>query len=360
MQNIYEKINALNALEPQADGTLHYLGAPLGTGGGASSLNALNDTDVSAASDGQILKRISGIWSADDPPAPGATTLNELSDTSVASAAEGQILQKQGGIWQGTDMPSGGGASSLNELNDTDVSTASDGQILKRISGVWRADDPPAPGATALHELSDTDVSTVSDGQVLRRVGSLWKGAYMPVGASELQDLSDIDIVNAADGQILKRDNGLWKAQHPASHYAVCAQNQSSPQTFAANTPTVLANFDPARVHDPSNSFNPVVGTYTARVDMSVMIKVTFAMQDAALWGIHIALSCNGPTVDFHDFRHYAGQALMSSILKTASLAYANVKAGDTLQIKVIPYSQTVQSEANLLNHANYNLIAVI
>lgn len=161
--------------------------------------------DLGNASEGQVLKYVSGKWRPSTDLV--ATTLAGLSDVNTSGATSGSVLKYNGTSWViGSDNAGNNGATNLNELSDVDTTGALNGSILKYNGTAWvvGTDNTGNNGATNLNELSDVTLSSSSSNQVLSYNGSQW--------VNKTISLSDLSMPSAQEGQVLKYSNGSWIA----------------------------------------------------------------------------------------------------------------------------------------------------
>lgn len=161
--------------------------------------------DLGNASEGQVLKYVSGKWRPSTDLV--VTTLAGLSDVNTAGAANGSVLKYNGTTWiAGADNTGNSGATNLNELSDVNTTGATNGSILKYNGTTWVIgnDNTGNNGAANLNELSDVTLSSSSSNQVLSYNGSQW--------VNKTISLSDLSMPSAQEGQVLKYSNGSWIA----------------------------------------------------------------------------------------------------------------------------------------------------
>lgn len=111
-------------------------------GGGSATLDGLTDTDITGASDNDVLTYNSGTskWEAAVIPAVGGvTTLDGLTDTGITLATGGDalVLNSNTNLWEATKI-------TVDSLFDVTIAgTPNDGQVLtySTAQGAWIAED---------------------------------------------------------------------------------------------------------------------------------------------------------------------------------------------------------------------------
>lgn len=110
---------------------------------GASALDDLTDVTISSPSNGQIIKRVGGVWV--NAAESGATNLDGLSDVIISSPSTNQVLKYNGTNWaNGTDDSGGSGGTSgtwaptLTNVANT-ATLLAEGGIYTRIGNIVTA-----------------------------------------------------------------------------------------------------------------------------------------------------------------------------------------------------------------------------
>ena len=128
----------------------------IGTGGGASSLEDLTDTDITSPTNGQTLKynSTSGKW--ENASGGAVSDLDDLGDVDITTPSDGDLLTYDAQNDEWVNAPAS--VPDLGDLGDVTLTTPSDGQALTFDNGEWVNKDLPAVTKTATGnpiEISD-------------------------------------------------------------------------------------------------------------------------------------------------------------------------------------------------------------
>jgi hypothetical protein len=129
-------VDALNYFVKDASNIYCSLAKDEATGGSGSvaALDDLTDVTITAASDGQYIKRVGGVWiNAAPPEGTDITSLDDLSDVDLGGQVNGQFLKRVAGEWVPSNLPT----VALDDLGDVNLTGAADGDVLTRVAGVW-------------------------------------------------------------------------------------------------------------------------------------------------------------------------------------------------------------------------------
>lgn len=169
-------------------------------GGGATTLSALTDTDITSLNDGSLLAWIGGMWSPVDgiqlSHLPGAL---EAEDGHVLKWSWDAVAGE--GSWVVAPDASGGGT--LEALTDTDSAGAVDGDLLMYNAGSWAAESklslfhlpdlfPSESGSILKWHYEPTDPTNPDAGGVGAWIHTLFTLDLLP------------DQTEGQDGQVLK------------------------------------------------------------------------------------------------------------------------------------------------------------
>ena len=158
--------------------------------------------DLGNASEGQVLKYVSGKWRPSTDLV--VTTLAGLSDVNTSGVTNGSYLKYNGTSWVPasitiSDINNG---ISLNDLSDVNTAGATNGSVLKYNGTSWVVGTDNS--VTTLNGLTDVTISSASNNQLLSYNGSQW--------VNKTVGINDLNMPSAQDGQVLKYRNGSWVA----------------------------------------------------------------------------------------------------------------------------------------------------
>ncbi len=163
-------------------------------------IGELNDVDVSAATENQVLTFDGTNWIPKTVSSSGGTQVSKLSeltgDVTITSPAENQQLVYNGTKWINKTVSASSTATALNDLSDVSAMAPTANQVLAYNGTSWQNMD------YKLEYLSDVNESASKQaGYVLTYQAS---GKWAPAAvAAKLTDLSDINLSTLSDGQVL-------------------------------------------------------------------------------------------------------------------------------------------------------------
>lgn len=135
-------------LKSDADGNGTWQAA---SGGGASTLGALDDVTLTSSATGQLLGYNGTAWVNTALDISGAG-LGDLGDVTLTTETDGQFLGYNGTAWVNADLDISG--FTLGDIGDVDLTTAAtDGQVLNGTTHPRHGYPPPTQPQRAAHPI---------------------------------------------------------------------------------------------------------------------------------------------------------------------------------------------------------------
>ena len=260
-------------------------------GGGASSLDSLNDVDTTNIANNKILKYNSttSMWECvDDAEGTTISALNDIGDVNAASPSSGQVLTWDTGTskWKpinptgGVNYTNGTTAPTSPNLGDEYFNTTND--ILYKwvndgTTSAWLdISTDSVLSAAVIDDLGDVDTGTTAptSGQVLKWNGTNWTPAddidtTLSLGSVDLTDIGDVDS-GATAGQVLKWNGTKWV---PSNNAAGILEDVTT--TTVGTTNTVVNSWAKASYISAKYMATCKVGTKRSVSEILVLNKDT-------------------------------------------------------------------------------------
>lgn len=254
-----------------------------GGGGGAENLSDLEDVQLGALNNDDVLTYNSSTLKWENKPFPASSTaLDDLTDVTISGVANGQVLTYNSGssTWENLALPARqvqvqyqnagsnlGSAGTVSTFNVTGAGT------LSRVSDTVTLNIPTVTVPDELNDLNDVTLTSPTNGQFLGYNGSVWINTALPgsnapvqfmsngsnlgtagtvvefnvtgnatfsrntnrvtldipVGVESLEDLDDVTITTPSNSQVLSYNSGVWvNATLPSKQDPVQYQNGGS------------------------------------------------------------------------------------------------------------------------------------
>ena len=188
-------------------------------GGGSSTLEGLDDTNISSPSNKQVLqynstqsKWVNSNPAVSDVKVDGTTVVNQngvalittpdidkLGKVQIASPSDGQVLKYDGT----TEKWINGTSETFTGVTDVQL----DGTTVVNQNNVAVLTTP------TMSKISDVYITGITNGQILKYNSSTnrWENSTGGGGASALSDLTDTNITSPTNNQILKYNSSTSK-----------------------------------------------------------------------------------------------------------------------------------------------------
>lgn len=132
-------------------------------------------------------------------------SLDDLNDVDVNAPSNNQVLTYDANSGEWVNANAQGGPTSLDNLTNVDITTPTDGQFLKydAANQEWVNGSGGGGGATDLDDLTDVSISSPTNGQVLKynSTSQEWENANESGGGGDYVGLYGMTEIQSSDGQ---------------------------------------------------------------------------------------------------------------------------------------------------------------
>ncbi len=135
--------------------------------------------------------------------ASGASTLATLNDTTITSATDGQVLKYNGSKWVNADDTD---TDELEDLSDVALSTPSNGQVLTYDStaGKWKNADPSGGGGSTGGGVFSVNIvyddGSYTTDKTATEIYEAFQNEMLPIAIKD-GGIYPLDIANSYDGE---------------------------------------------------------------------------------------------------------------------------------------------------------------